>query len=187
MADFALTLSRLAQFLAERQAANEQQPQTSDLASSLASGGAGMGTDPVYGGLFGAIPQMQQAQQLASQAGAGRGAGGPANLATRGGVTALAPALHSLVMAHRQLDLPVLRNVVSDYRTHAEQQALYDKYLAGTGNLAAPPGHSMHEQGRAVDISSAFLAANPQLKAWLLDHGWANDVGGEPWHYSWQG
>jgi hypothetical protein len=36
-------------------------------------------------------------------------------------------------------------------RTREQQQALYDKYLAG-GPKAAPPGMSPHEYGLAVDI-----------------------------------
>jgi hypothetical protein len=37
------------------------------------------------------------------------------------------------------------------FRTYQEQEALYQKHLAG-GPLAAPPGHSMHEQGKAMDF-----------------------------------
>lgn len=38
------------------------------------------------------------------------------------------------------------------FRTRDEQAALYAKYLQG-GPLAAPPGHSAHEVGLAVDIT----------------------------------
>jgi len=37
------------------------------------------------------------------------------------------------------------------FRTHEEQAKLYAAYQAG-GPRAAPPGHSMHEQGKAVDF-----------------------------------
>jgi len=51
------------------------------------------------------------------------------------------------------LDLKVTWGV----RTRAEQQRLYDLYRAGKGNLAAPPGHSDHEETgpsgpRAMDV-----------------------------------
>lgn len=37
-------------------------------------------------------------------------------------------------------------------RSHEEQSKLYQAYLRG-GPLAAPPGHSAHEQGLAVDVT----------------------------------
>ncbi len=43
-------------------------------------------------------------------------------------------------------------SVTSGWRSYAEQAALYARYLAG-GPLAAPPGHSSHESGQAVDVS----------------------------------
>lgn len=42
--------------------------------------------------------------------------------------------------------------VTQGKRTRAEQEKLYEKYLAG-GPLAAPPGHSAHEKGEAVDVT----------------------------------
>ena len=42
-------------------------------------------------------------------------------------------------------------NVGSGYRSMQEQARLYQAYLAGTGNLAAPPGSSMHNFGLASD------------------------------------
>ncbi|MEI7740952.1 MAG: M15 family metallopeptidase [bacterium] len=44
-----------------------------------------------------------------------------------------------------------------DYRTTGEQQYLYDAYKAGKGAKAAEPGHSNHERGNAVDISTDAL------------------------------
>jgi len=37
-------------------------------------------------------------------------------------------------------------------RTSEEQAALYARYQAGQGGLAAPPGQSLHEKGEAADI-----------------------------------
>lgn len=41
--------------------------------------------------------------------------------------------------------------IISGFRTHAEQRSLYAAYKNGTGNIAAAPGRSYHEQGLAVD------------------------------------
>jgi hypothetical protein len=42
--------------------------------------------------------------------------------------------------------------LTSTLRTSSEQQQLYAAYLRGESNYpAAPPGHSMHEFGRAFD------------------------------------
>lgn len=109
------------------------------------------------------------------------------NLDTHAGVTGVAPAIDQLIAARRKTGDPIFRNVVSDYRTRAEQAALYQRYLSGNGNLAAPPGQSNHETGTAFDISSSFLAQNPDVVRYLLNHGFDRDVGGEPWHFHWTG
>lgn len=72
--------------------------------------------------------------------------------------------------------------VNSGFRSRAEQQRLYDLYLSGRGNLAAPPGNSMHERGLAVDVSQAeqFAAAMRKMGGGAL----MRKVPGEPWHFS---
>ncbi len=112
---------------------------------------------------------------------------GTGNLMTRNGVTTVAPAMQSLLALRQQLGVPILGNIDSSYRTYAQQQALYNAYLNGTGNLAAKPGTSNHETGTAIDINSGFLASHPEVRSWLASHGWANDVGGEAWHWHWTG
>lgn len=76
--------------------------------------------------------------------------------------------------------------ILSGLRTHAEQAVLYKKYLNGTGNLAAKPGHSNHESGEAVDYANT-----PGAYAWLKKNaakfGFHGKVPGEPWHYSLNG
>jgi hypothetical protein len=42
--------------------------------------------------------------------------------------------------------------ITSGYRSYAEQEALYQRYLAG-GNIAAKPGQSNHERGEALDLT----------------------------------
>lgn len=45
--------------------------------------------------------------------------------------------------------------ITSVYRSRQKQQQLYDRWLAGLSPYpAAPPGRSMHELGRAMDITS---------------------------------
>lgn len=64
----------------------------------------------------------------------------------------------------------------SGHRTNAQQTALY-KQKPG---LAAKPGHSLHEQGIAIDVSNWRQARDALTKA-----GWRQfDPHKEPWHFS---
>jgi len=58
--------------------------------------------------------------------------------------------------------------LTSGHRTYDEQAELYRRYKSG-GGLAAPPGHSRHEQGNAGDIAHGpvleYLRRNPQVMA----------------------
>lgn len=69
----------------------------------------------------------------------------------------LLPAFNALVRIARSLDGSA--RVTSAYRSPAEQARLYRRYLAGLNQYpVAPPGRSLHEQGRAVD-----LVARPEV------------------------
>lgn len=72
--------------------------------------------------------------------------------------------------------------VVSGFRTFAEQQELYRRYLNGTGNLAAKPGTSNHEGGQAIDVSDTegFARAMNAMGEGRL----YRRIPGEPWHFS---
>jgi hypothetical protein len=74
--------------------------------------------------------------------------------------------------------------VSSGHRTRAEQEALYRKYLDGTGNLAAKPGTSNHESGNAADVQvgGVNLASNGRAKDIAHELGLHFPVPGEPWH-----
>ena len=58
--------------------------------------------------------------------------------------------------------------IVSADRTYAEQVGLYAAYLNGSGGLAARPGSSNHEGGRAVDLAHASGGglSGPGDRAW---------------------
>ena len=75
----------------------------------------------------------------------------------------------------------------SGFRTMKEQEYLYDCYLSkkcNSGNLAAKPGFSNHQNGIALDIK------DPSAK-WLYAHarsyGFENTVPSEPWHWEYAG
>jgi LAS superfamily LD-carboxypeptidase LdcB len=71
--------------------------------------------------------------------------------------------------------------VTSAYRSLAEQERLYALYLAGRGNLAAKPGTSWHERGRALDARGT-----PEWETAMRRHGWTRTVTSEPWHWEYR-
>lgn len=77
--------------------------------------------------------------------------------------------------------------VRSGFRSHAKQAKLYRRYRRGTGNLAARPGYSQHESGRALDL----VVTREQTYQWLVAHanafGFHRTVRGEPWHWEYVG
>lgn len=75
-------------------------------------------------------------------------------------------------------------NINSGYRSRAEQQALWNAYLNGSGNLAARPGRSNHERGKAADVSvgGAPVGATARGRRALEAEGLHLPVGGESWH-----
>ena len=69
-------------------------------------------------------------------------------------------------------------SVQSGWRSYAEQAALYAAYLNGTGNLAAAPGTSNHEDGRAADITPGSEVFGGMAGRF----GMGFTVPGESWH-----
>ena len=72
----------------------------------------------------------------------------------------------------------------SGFRSREEQQKLYARYLAGTGNLAARPGTSNHESGNAADISIGGTSLRDDAKAadYARSIGLAFPIPSESWH-----
>jgi len=80
-------------------------------------------------------------------------------------------------------------SATSGFRSMGEQQALYQKYLNGTGNLAARPGYSNHQDGIAMDIggiNGRGTAADSWLRAHAAQFGFRN-LPAEFWHYDFVG
>lgn len=73
----------------------------------------------------------------------------------------------------------------SGFRTNDEQTYFYNCYKTkkcNNGNLAAKPGYSNHQNGRALDLStSSWLAKNAGK------YGFKRTVANEPWHYEYNG
>ena len=79
----------------------------------------------------------------------------------------------------------VTLTIKSGFRTMAEQQHLYGCYIHHTcnnGNLAAKPGYSNHQSGRALDLT---------VSSWLVNNaarfGFRRTVPSEVWHYEFFG
>jgi D-alanyl-D-alanine carboxypeptidase len=101
----------------------------------------------------------------------------------------------------------------SGYRSYASQAATFDSWVARLGyadalSRAARPGHSEHQLGTALDLTSPgwsgrfgdWAVESPE-GAWMAAHGWefgfvmsypagsqdATCFSYEPWHYRWIG
>jgi LysM repeat protein len=74
----------------------------------------------------------------------------------------------------------------SAYRSYAQQLYLYNLYLSGEGNLAAPPGTSSHEYGAALDLADPVMrTVVDQIGA---TYGWAKtEAPDEWWHVDYVG
>lgn len=68
--------------------------------------------------------------------------------------------------------------IISGFRTHAEQAALFEQ----KPELAAPPGHSMHELGLAADLGYPSDAAETLAHRSAPLCGLEFPVPYEPWH-----
>jgi len=68
--------------------------------------------------------------------------------------------------------------IVSGFRTEAEQAALFRQ----KPDLAAPPGHSMHELGLAADLGFQSAAARVETHRQAASCGLQFPVPKEPWH-----
>lgn len=72
---------------------------------------------------------------------------------------------------------------IESARRSTEKQA---KLYAANPKVAAKPGRSLHERGKALDIDRA-TAGELESMGLLSKYGFARDVKGEPWHLSYRG
>ena len=75
----------------------------------------------------------------------------------------------------------------SGFRTFKKQSELYKDYRRGRGNLAAPPGYSNHESGRALDLYVTDARAYDWLREHASTFGFHRTVPGEAWHWEYLG
>lgn len=75
-------------------------------------------------------------------------------------------------------------SITSGTRSHAEQQRLYDAWVAGgkKGPVVAVPGTSKHETGQAADLGYSTPAVRAWAAANAASFGLGFPVNGEPWH-----
>lgn len=74
--------------------------------------------------------------------------------------------------------------VNSAFRTMAKQTALFAAYTAGTGNKAAKPGYSTHQNGFALDLAVAQGGLLSWLRSNASAYGFFETVTGENWHWA---
>lgn len=85
--------------------------------------------------------------------------------------------------------------ITEAYRDLARQNALWDAYQNGTGNLAAPPGTSVHGWALACDFGGGVASYNTPQKQWMDVNaprfGWQprgnTFTQQEPWHFEYDG
>lgn len=79
--------------------------------------------------------------------------------------------------------------VNSGFRTFESQKRLHDLFLAGAGDLAAPPGSSNHQHGQAFDLNTVGFDGTT-VYDWLKRRGpklgFIRTVDNEHWHWEYR-
>jgi murein DD-endopeptidase MepM/ murein hydrolase activator NlpD len=73
--------------------------------------------------------------------------------------------------------------IVSGFRSYREQEDLYRLYQQGRGNLAARPGYSNHQDGKALDLDTSRPGALTWLERNARRFGFLRTVPSEDWHW----
>jgi LAS superfamily LD-carboxypeptidase LdcB len=96
-----------------------------------------------------------------------------------------ARAFRTMAKAARKAGIELV--IRSGFRSHEKQKQLYKEYRRGWGNLAARPGYSNHQSGRALDI----YIDDYNVYEWLRHHagkfGFKRTVKREAWHWEYVG
>jgi LAS superfamily LD-carboxypeptidase LdcB len=71
----------------------------------------------------------------------------------------------------------------SGFRSHDQQKELYARFRRGWGHMAAKPGFSNHQSGKAVDIDIDDYKVYEWLKKHAHKFGFKKTVRREAWHW----
>jgi LAS superfamily LD-carboxypeptidase LdcB len=91
------------------------------------------------------------------------------------------------VMANAARRSGIEMTIRSGFRSQEKQQALYKEYRHGWGHLAARPGYSNHQSGKALDIYITDYRVYEWLKGHAAKFGFRRTVRGEAWHWEYVG
>ena len=97
---------------------------------------------------------------------------------------ATAKAFREMAKAARKAGIYL--GIRSGFRSHEKQKQLYERFRRGWGHLAARPGYSNHQNGRAVDIYIDDYAVYEWLKKHAHKFGFKRTVRREAWHWEYQ-
>lgn len=134
--------------------------------------------------------ELRSAVSCTEKAATGYKSGAPyaMSVITVGGKSTAKPTAHAFLKMQQAADSAgVTLSINSAFRTQAEQQHLYKCYQTGScnnGNLAARPGYSNHQNGRALDLATSNWT-------WVANNaarfGFKRTVPSERWHYEFFG
>lgn len=92
-----------------------------------------------------------------------------------------ARAFREMARAARKAGIQL--EIRSGFRSHEAQKALYARFRRGWGNLAARPGYSNHQSGKAVDIYIDDYKVYEWLRKHANKYGFKRTVRREAWHW----
>ena len=92
-----------------------------------------------------------------------------------------AKAFRAMARAAKKVGVEVA--IRSGFRSQQAQRELYARFRRGWGNLAARPGYSNHQSGKAVDIYIDDYKVYEWLKNHAAKFGFRRTVRREAWHW----
>jgi LAS superfamily LD-carboxypeptidase LdcB len=98
---------------------------------------------------------------------------------------ATAKAFRVMAKAARKAGIDI--GIRSGFRSQEKQKRLYHEYVKGWGNLAARPGYSNHQNGKALDIYITDYKVYEWLKKNAAKFGFKRTVRREAWHWEYVG
>jgi D-alanyl-D-alanine carboxypeptidase len=98
---------------------------------------------------------------------------------------ATARAFRTMAKAARKAGIDIA--IRSGFRSHEKQKELYRDYKRGWGHLAARPGYSNHQNGKALDIYITDYRVYEWLKGHAAKYGFKRTVRREAWHWEYTG